>query len=488
MKICIVGGGSAGWMAATTFNSLLDCEKITLIESPTTAKSGVGESTLQSIIKWINLVDIDVEEILRETGGSLKHSIKFTNFLNKNSGSFHYPFGNVPTMDPQVAWGCIMDGMFSHNKYAEYINPIASLAEKGKIDVTSFKSLHFDAIKFANYLKENHCEEVEHVSADVINFEESEKGIESLELDNGSTITADLFVDCTGFSSLLLGEYFKEPFISFNNILPNDSAWATQVPYTDKEKELVPYTECTAIDNGWVWNIPLWERIGTGYVYSSKHVGDEDAKQEFIKHLKSKNYDVSGCKFKKIPMRIGRHERSFVKNVVAIGLSAGFIEPLESNGLFTVHENLIDLWKILRRGLPSGYMKNVYNSVTSCKFDEFAEFVAVHYAFTQRDDTEYWRDNMNRDYDITGDKNYDKYGMLAFSREILLYSNFPHSDRGFHYVASGMNVCPYTSIENDANEVSKCMIQKHKWDTDFIEKLPTAYEFLKENIHTSLDK
>ena len=483
MKICIVGGGSAGWMAATTFNSLLNCEKITLIESPTTAKSGVGESTLQQIIEWINLVDIDIEEILRETSGSLKHSIKFTNFLNKNSGSFHYPFGNVPYVDSQVAWGCISDGIFSHNEYAEYINPVASLAENGKIDITSKFSLHFDAIKFANYLKENHCEEVEHVSADVVNFEESEKGIESLKLDNGLTITADLFVDCTGFSSLLLGEYLKEPFISYNNILPNDSAWATQVPYTDIEKELVPYTECTAIENGWVWNIPLWERIGTGYVYSSKHVSDEDAKQEFIEHLKSKKYDVSGCKFKKIPMRIGRHERSFVKNVVAIGLSAGFIEPLESNGLFTVHENLIDLWKILRRGLPSGYMKNTYNAATSCKFDEFAEFVAIHYSFTQRDDTQYWRDNMNRDYDIAGDKNYDKYGMLAFSREILLHSKFLHLDRGFHYIASGMNVCPYTSIENDTNEMSKCKIQKREWDTDIIEKLPTAYEYLKENIY-----
>ena len=106
----------------------------------------------------------------------------------------------------------------------------------------------------------------------------------------------------------------------------------TQVPYTDKEKELVSYTECTAIENGWVWNIPLWDKIG-GYVYSSKHVSDEDAKQEFIKQLETRGYDISDCEFKKLPMKVGRYERSFVKNVVAIGLSAGFIEPLESNGL-----------------------------------------------------------------------------------------------------------------------------------------------------------
>ena len=122
-----------------------------------------------------------------------------------------------------------------------------------------------------------------------------------------------------------------------------------------------------------MWNIPLWDKIGTGYVYSSKHVSDEDAKQELIKHLESRGYDINECEFKKLPMKIGRYERSFVKNVVAIGLSAGFIEPLESNGLFTVHENLIDLWKTLRRGVPSQYMKNAYNAGTSYNFDEFAE-------------------------------------------------------------------------------------------------------------------
>ena len=143
-------------------------------------------------------------------------------------------------------------------------------------------------------------------------------------------------------------------------------------------------------------------------MYIHQNMSDEDAKQELIKQLESRGYDISECEFRKLPMKIGRYERSFVKNVVAIGLSAGFIEPLESNGLFTVHENLIDLWKTLRRGVPSQYMKDAYNAGTSYNFDEFAEFVSIHYVFTQRDDTQYWRDLMNKDYDIVGDKNYDK--------------------------------------------------------------------------------
>ena len=142
-----------------------------------------------------------------------------------------------------------------------------------------------------------------------------------------------MYIDCTGFKSLLLDKTLKEPFESYADLLPNDSAWATKLNYKNKEKELVSYTNCTAIENGWVWNIPLWSRIGTGYVYSSKFVDDETALKQFKKHLNNEDIEAHNIK-----MRVGIHNRLWVKNVVAIGLSAGFIEPLESNGLFTVHE------------------------------------------------------------------------------------------------------------------------------------------------------
>lgn len=486
MKICIVGGGSSGWMTATTISQLLDYEKITLIESPNVPISGVGESTIRGILDWTNLVGIDEVEMLRHTNGSLKHSIKFTNFLTKDSGSFHYPFGDQPFFESDVWWTShLRDGKSSVNHYAENINHTALIAERGKFDEGSAYAFHFDATKFGFYLKENYCEDVEHILANVMGCEKNENGIKHLILNNGATIEADLFIDCTGFKSLLLGEYLEEPFISYNHLIPNDSAWATQVPYTDKEKELVAYTECTAIENGWVWNIPLWSRIGTGYVYSSKHVSDEDAKQEFINHLHSKGFNTSECKFRKIPMRIGRHQRTFVKNVVAIGLSAGFIEPLESNGLFTVHENLIDLYKTLRRGKPSQFIKDAYNASTSLTFDNFAEFVAVHYAFTQREDTQYWQDNFARSYDLIGTGNYDKYGLLAFTREMYKFSKFNHPDKGFHYIASGMNVCPYTEPDAPLSLVKEIERTNREWE-EIIENLPTVYEFLKDKIHNTI--
>ena len=254
MKICIVGGGSSGWMTATTICKLLDFDELTLIESPDAPISGVGESTISQIRIWSDLVGVDEQEMLKYTEGSFKHSIKFTNFLQKNSGSFHYPFGDV-RFDPKTWWS--NREQYEPNEYAQYLNPLALVAEEGKFDVTSPFSFHFDAVKFGQFLKLNYCEQVNHITANVIGCDKDNTGIKSLHLDNENKIEADLFIDCTGFRSLLLGEYLEEPFIPFNHLIPNDSAWATQVPYSDKEKQLVAYTECTAIDNGWVWNIPL---------------------------------------------------------------------------------------------------------------------------------------------------------------------------------------------------------------------------------------
>jgi tryptophan halogenase len=177
-------------------------------------------------------------------------------------------------------------------------------------------------------------------------------------------------------------------------MLPNNSAWATRIPYKNKEKELVGYTNCTAIENGWVWNIPLWSRIGTGYVYSDKFVSDEDALKEFQKYLGTKELE-----FKNIKMRVGLHNRLWVKNVVAIGLSAGFIEPLESNGLFTVHEFLMILLRNIQRDKFSQFDRDSYNYQAKHLFRNFAEFVALHYALSHRNDTEYWKANLNINWD-----------------------------------------------------------------------------------------
>ncbi len=485
MKICIVGGGSAGWMTATTFCKLLNYD-ITLVESPDIPNCGVGESTLQFIQKWIDLVGLREYEqkLLVESNGTLKHSIKFTNFLKQNSGGFHYPFGTLK-IDPDAWWSRqLQTGKYSPNDFGTDVNHIGRMAEKGKVSVRDEYAYHFDATLFGHYLKKHHCQKTNHILGNVVSCEKFEDGIKSIKLDTGETIKADLFIDCTGFASKLIGEFLNEPYVSYENLLPNNRAIATHIPYKNKRKQMVPYTECTAIENGWVWQIPLWNRLGSGYVYSSKHVSDEDAKKEFINELKRKKLDSDG-EYKIIPMRVGRYERSWVGNVIAIGLSAGFLEPLEGNGLLTVHENLIDLYKTLRRGEPSAILKQYYNSAAKVNFDTFAEFLVIHYSFTQRKDTQYWRDVFNKEYNqgkALLENLYGMYGLCAYSRELYQESKFKYIEKGFPYIASGMNVSPYTLPSISLEECKDIKEFTDQWD-NIIDTLPSMYDYLKAYVY-----
>ena len=456
MKICIVGGGSAGWMSATTFRDF----DVTLVESPTIPISGVGESVLGQFRDWMTVVGIhDDTEFIKRTDATYKHSIKFTNFLRKDSGGFHYPFGHNQPIDPDNWWGYKNTVGRSCNDFATDVNPVARLAESGRVDTDEIYAYQFDAIKVGQYLKEAYCSNVEHIVADVVGYNG-----DSISLHDGRKVEADLFIDCTGFKSLLLGQYLKEPFIPYDHLIPNDTAVVCRLPYLNKEEQMVPYTECTAINNGWVWQIPLSNRIGSGYVYSSEFVSHDDAKQEFIDHLNSKGFNTSECEFRKVPMKIGRYERSWVGNVVAIGLSAGFLEPLEGNGLLSIHQNLIALQKIVRRGTSSSILRKHYNNEQNRYFDHFAEFIAVHYAFTQRKDTPYWKNVGSKEYDI--DLGMDD-------------KNFKFKHAGFTYIAMGMEVTPYVDHRMKERGVTKVENTHAKWD-NVMKRKPLLHEVMKE--------
>src|SRR5210317_565419 len=408
-KIMIVGGGSAGWMTAATLIKCFPEKSITLIESPNIPTVGVGESTLGKIRSWTTLLGIKDEEFIPYTDASYKLSIKFTDFYKKGE-AFHYPFGE-PNSDNNLAkhndwWFKKMYKPETPNSdYADCIFPQMALVNENKFflneeqiipyDPLNHSAFHFDATKFGLWLRDHYCipRGVKHIKEDIKTIEQDENGIKSLNKKH----KADLFIDCTGFKSLLLGETLKEEFISFEDMLPNNKAWATKIHYKNKKKELECYTNCTAIENGWVWNIPMWTRIGTGYVYSDKFVDDETALKEFKKHL-GKRAPKNKSDYKNIKMRVGIHKRLWVKNVVAIGLSADFIEPLESNGLFSVHEFLGKLIRNMTRDKISQWDRDSFS--TSCRqiFQNFAEFVAEHYALSHRDDTEYWKANLNKEW------------------------------------------------------------------------------------------
>jgi len=512
-SILIVGGGSAGWMTAATLIKTFPNKKITLIESPNIPTVGVGESTIGGIKLWTNYLGIDDKDFISKTDGSYKLSIKFTDFY-KEGESFHYPFGE-PYLQNNIAK--LNDWWFKkfsypktpYSDYADCHYPQMALVNQNKcfynednIIPFNFKkntAYHFDATKFALWLRDNYAipKGVKHIKEDIISIEQNKDGIKSLN----NKYKADLFIDCTGFKSLLLSKTLNEPFESYADMLPNNSAWATRIPYIDKEKELVSYTNCTAIQNGWVWNIPLWSRIGTGYVYSDKFISDKDALIQFKEYLmKSEPYKLIPCddlEFKNIKMRVGIHKRIWVKNVCAIGLAAGFIEPLESNGLFSVHEFLMILIRNLQREKVSQWDKD--NFTFQCKklFRNFAEFVALHYALSHRKDTEYWKHNFNKNWEekLINLKLENINGFLTAAND---RDNSFHFNEigGLHCIAAGMHWSPTDLVtimhrnmvnkETLINEwkpfINALDLRKNEWNKN-IKNKPSLFKFLKNNIY-----
>lgn len=470
-KIVIVGGGSAGWMTAATLIKAFPNKDITLVESKEFPTVGVGESTIGGIRTWTRFIGLDESTFFAETDASLKLSIKFTDFYKKDGGSFHYPFGNAivdgdrnPFFDWQLKKYYYPDT--PNEDFVQSLFPSSALFENNKFSLNNFGefdsfnpgddvAFHFDATKFGIWLRDNYClpNGVKHIMSTVTNMPCDENGINHLVLENGDRVIADLFIDCTGFKSALLSKSLNEPFNSLSEMLPNNKAWATRIKYEDKEKELEGFTNCTAIENGWCWNIPLWSRLGAGYVYSDKFISDEEAKEEFKTYLMSDKMvvprtreQVEGLEYKNIQMRVGIHERTFVKNVVAIGLSAGFIEPLESNGLFSVHEFLFKLVDILQRGDISQFDRDMYNISIRTLFDNFSKFVAMHYALSHRDDTPYWADINNKTFkdEFSGDPythNVTRadafYNMTQRFMEDWVH---PYGFAGITYIATGMNI------------------------------------------------
>ena len=505
-NIIIVGGGSAGWMTAATLIKCFPHKKITLIEHPDIPTIGVGESTLGFIREWQTLLEIKDKDFISQCDASFKLSIKFTDFYTKGE-SFHYPFG-PPNLTNHAAG--LNDWWFKkflkpktpHSDYADCLFSQMALVNENKcffnenkiipFDFNKDSAFHFDATKFGLWLRDYYCipKGVKHIKEEIKTIEQNEDGIKTLN----NKFKADLFIDCTGFRSLLLGKTLKEPFESLENLLPNNSAWATKVPYKDKRKELVTYTNCTAYNNGWIWSIPLWSRLGKGYVYSNKFISDEDALKEFQQYLGTEELE-----FKKIPIRTGLHKRLWVKNVCAIGLSAGFIEPLESNGLFSVHEFLHNLVRTLQRKDVSQWDKDVFTSVCKNLFNNFKEFVALHYDLSHRKDTPYWKANFNKEWSLPL---INRTPVTEFGFVKVVYdrnNEYRFSENGgLHCIAAGMHwsptdiaslmKCNYNtdlSIWKEQWLIADAILEskKQKWKKA-VEKAPSLYDFLNKNFYS----
>lgn len=397
-KICIVGGGSAGWMTASMLvKHFGDSKEIVLIESPI-PRIGVGESTTQFFNDFVRYLGLKDEEWMPACDATYKHSVRFVNF--NPEGNFHYPFGESTQAAPLTDYfNWRRKNKVDPMTFGRVYSNVVDVIENHRLYPPNFKRFvgyHLDALLFADYLKHQYAipRGVQYIEDTVTRIDCNLDGVSRVCLGSDDRyVDADLFIDCTGFRALLLNE-LHTAWEDWSRELKTDSTWACRLEYESKENQLVGYTNCTGLSAGWVWNVPTWSRIGTGYNYCSQYITDEDALEEFKQHL---SVDKPNNQFRLLKWPTGIRKKVWNKNVVGIGLSAGFIEPLESGGLYSVHEFL---WKLIQV-LPTssnhwnGYMREQFNCAVDSRFRSFKDFVVKHYTMGSRCDSPFWKHYTN---------------------------------------------------------------------------------------------
>jgi tryptophan halogenase len=448
-SILIVGGGTSGWMTATLLNRYLPPAKcrITLIESADIGIIGVGEATVPPMVGFLRAARIDEREFLRACHATYKLGIKFVDWLRPGTQLWH-PFGIIGGSIDRLPlfhhWlRARRDGSESlpYDAYSlqatvgEALKAARPLGGSSPISEQGAYAYHLDAREFAAFLQGvAKGRGVAHVVDNVRGAVLDERGfIAGVETAQHGRLEADLYVDCSGFAGLLIEGALGEPWLSWSDQLYCDRALAMPVDY---DPGLAPYTMSTALSAGWVWRIPLSHRVGTGYVYASRFIDDDAARREFARHL---GRDPETVQPRQLRMRVGRRARFWVRNCIAIGLSGGFLEPLESTALFLVQggiERLLDL--LPDRGFDTQAIAR-YNALMSAAYDEVRDFVVLHYLLNQRQDSEFWRANRAAQPPASLARTLELYDATG---EVDWEHHFLFGETSFHAIAAGFERLP----------------------------------------------
>jgi tryptophan halogenase len=405
-SIAIIGGGSAGWMTAATLSKILGTQfaSVTLVESEEIGIIGVGEATIPQMATFNRMLGIEEDDFVRRTKGSFKLGIQFVDWGRKGHTYFH-PFGG---------YGLNMEGVSFHSFYLRMmqqgeapspdpwsIEATAGLQNKfmrpfdaGNSPLSNIAyAYHFDAGLYARYLR-SYAEERGVVRQEGKVVDVSLRGedgfIEAVTLDDGRRIEADFFIDCSGFRGLLIEGALKCGYEDWSNWLPCNRAVA--VPCEGVE-EITPYTRSTAREAGWQWRIPLQHRTGNGYVYSNAHISDEEATRTLLANLDGKPLADPRI----VPFLTGHRKKFWHKNCLAVGLAAGFIEPLESTALWLIQSGISRLMTMFPDRDFAQPDIDRYNRILTTEYEEIRDFLVLHYKATERDDTPFWDRCRNMD-------------------------------------------------------------------------------------------
>jgi len=393
-NVVIVGGGTAGWMTAAALTKLIGKNlHISLVESDQIGTIGVGEATIPTFFALHQLLQINEAEFLAEVHGTIKLGIAFENWKQLDHQYIH-AFGYTG----QSCWAAGFQHFWLKAKtlgiseeYSRY-SPELMAAVAGKFGLLQQNGLnyayHIDATRYARYLRRlAEKSGARRIEGKIIQVKQTQDGdIASLHLDNGQTVQGDFFIDCSGFAGLLIDKTLNTGFQEWSQWLPCDRAVAVQ---TRSVSPPIPYTRSIAQACGWQWRIPLQSRVGNGLVYSSDYLSDDQATSLLLTNIQGDTL----IEPRVIPFKTGQRHFHWKKNVVALGLAAGFLEPLESTSIHLIQRGIIRLMQMFPYGGINQPDQHEFNQQMSDEYEFIRDFIIMHYHITERTDTEFWRRN-----------------------------------------------------------------------------------------------
>tara|TARA_X000001036_G_C20691710_1_gene809634 strand:+ start:2396 stop:3913 length:1518 start_codon:yes stop_codon:yes gene_type:complete len=399
-NITIVGGGSAAWLAATYIQNNMWDIPVTVIDKEVGNPIGVGEATVLTFPHFLRQCGLNLTQWFKEVDGTYKAGIDFPGWRNPDESVWHPFYLNRSYFEK----ACTQYDVWAHNKqetsFKKYALPTFETTMNSKLDMWgAFETLayHIDAGKLTQALQKHCGQNVNVIKSEVIDVQRDEQGnIESLGLKNGQKHYSDFYIDCTGFASIL--KKAKRVELLGNGRLFTNTAVAGHVPYENFEKECVPYVSCPAVDHGWIWKIPTQSRFGSGMVFNKDITDIETAKQFFCDHWQGR---IKPEDLKVIDWVPYYSENFWENNVVSLGLSGGFIEPLESTGLASMTTGVQKLAQRIPQYAYSQRDIDAYNQEMSYWYEDAVDFINSHYADTKWD-TPFW--NFVKETHVKSDK------------------------------------------------------------------------------------
>lgn len=490
-KIVILGGGTAGWMAAASFASVLIPlgVEITLIESPDVSTVGVGEATIPPILDFIGLLGIDERDFIKKTNATFKLGIRFDNWKLEGH-SFWHQFGAVGTNFDGLSFYQHWRRLKSDGLKAAFtdFSPSVAMAKRNKFvrvppgDKSVLAgmgyALHFDASLVAAYLRtvseKGGVRRIEsHVSETILS--EVDGSVEALRLSTGDLEVADFFIDCTGFRGLIIEDALKTGYDDWSNYLLCDKAVVAQ---TRLDHELYPFTIASAQDSGWQWKIPLQHRMGNGYVFCSKFSSDEVALAGF----KSRLSDELITEPRFIGFKTGCRKKIWNKNCLSLGLASGFLEPLESTSIHLITKAIVKFLEMLPLKPINKATVDEYNRVLRAEYESIRDFIVLHYCTSKRADTDFWQhcaamevpDSLRRKLEI-----FRAQGRLSADPFDLFTAN------SWYAVLEGMGVEPIGTdplvASSNFSEIKKLTAENLDLLDGIIELLPDHKTFISQH-------